>query len=714
MMPSPRPVVPLITAGVTRAQNVNVTYQPQGNEGPVLANVEVVTVFWGTYWEQQAALITDLNGFFKFIVRSSLVKLLAEYSTLTLPNKVGSGTFIGLGTFKGTSTITATDPGGGTASVTDTQVQAALAGWVQTGSVPPSNPNTLYFIFIPPGLTCVDPNGLESCKGMCGYHFSAGSGSGTLYYAVMPTSFCPPCMREKLSTQAPALVPIAGPDTLTVIASHELCEAITDPYWVNVPKPGGGGEWTGTGWFDTLYSEIGDICAVANGVPNTTTLGRYLVQPIWSQRQGRCAVGTRTGIALTGVPGWQSIPVAFSNGDGSFNVTNKPVTGQQVTQFAAWAAESGVRVLTGDFNGDGRTDIALTGVPGWASIPVAFSNGDGSFAVTNASVTDQPVPSFAAWAAESGVRVLTGDFNGDGRTDIALLGVPGQPSIPVALSTGYGSFQVTNDATGDPQVAAFVNWAAQPGVGVLTGDFNGDGLTDIALLGVPGQPSIPVALANGDGSFHVVNTTGDQGVADFAGWAAESGVQALTGDFNGDGLTGIALTGGPGWQSIPVALANGDGSFHVVNTTGDQDVADFATWAAESGVQVLTGDFQGYGYTGIALAGGPGWQSIPVASSTGDGSFRVTNVSIIDQAVTQFAIWAAESGVQIRTGDFNGDGRTDIALMGLPAWQSIPVAFSNGDGSFNVTNVPVTNQPVSDFATWAAQRGVTLATGDFA
>lgn len=127
----------------------------------------------------------------------------------------------------------------------------------------------------------------------------------------------------------------------------------------------------------------------------------------------------------------------------------------------------------------------------------------------------------------------------------------------------------------------------------------------------------------------------------------------------------------------------------------------------------LVGDFQGYGYSGIALTGVPGWQSIPVALSNGDGSFHVLNTTG-DQDVADFATWAAETGVQVLAGDFNGDGRTDVALTGVPGLASIPVAFSNGDGSFNVTNLPVTNQPVSDFATWAAQRGVTLVTGDFA
>jgi hypothetical protein len=54
-------------------------------------------------------------------------------------------------------------------------------------------------------------------------------------------------------------------------------------------------------------------------------------------------------------------------------------------------------------------------------------------------------------------------------------------------------------------------------------------------------------------------------------------------------------------------------------------------------------------------------------------------------------------------GDFNGDGRADIALVrGMPGWNTIPVAFSNGDGTFTVTN-----QNAGDFATWAQGETVT-------
>ena len=80
-----------------------------------------------------------------------------------------------------------------------------------------------------------------------------------------------------------------------------------------------------------------------------------------------------------------SIPVAFANGDGTWNVTNGPVA----DFITSWASAPGVRVVAGDFNGNGLTDLALVRqTPGWGSIPVAFANGDGTWNITNGPVAD--------------------------------------------------------------------------------------------------------------------------------------------------------------------------------------------------------------------------------------------------------------------------------------------------------------------------------------
>jgi len=65
-----------------------------------------------------------------------------------------------------------------------------------------------------------------------------------------------------------------------------------------------------------------------------------------------------------------------------------------------------VKLLTGDFNKDGKTDIALVRQePGWGSVPILFANGNGSWRETN-----NGLPHAAAWAATRGVQLLTGNF----------------------------------------------------------------------------------------------------------------------------------------------------------------------------------------------------------------------------------------------------------------------------------------------------------------
>ena len=397
----------------------------------------------------------------------------------------------------------------------------------------------------------------------------------------------------------------------------------------------------------------------------------------------------KADIALTGPSGWGSVPVAFSNGNGTFRITNRGVV-----NLASWAATAGVQVLTGDFNGDGKTDIALTGPSAWTTIPVAFSNGDGTFIVTNYGVPYAP-----GWAATANVKVVAADINADGKTDIALTGGAGWTSLPVAFSNGDGTFNVTN-----LPIANFGTWAAAADVKVVPGDFNGDKRTDIALTGVPGWTSIPVAFSNANGTFNVTN----QFVGDFGAWSATAGAQPLAGDFNADGKTDIALTGASGWSTLPVAFSNGSGGFSISN----QPIGDFASWAANFRRPIFdlitaTGSFMKAPLQpAVQAAVQP---AVRTATAVRAGT------AIVDPRFAEPRIAEPKIAVPIRTfsvtptrltGDFNGDGRADIALTGVSGWSTLPMAFSNGDGTFRVTN-----QPIVDFASLSVAANV--LPGDF-
>jgi len=214
--------------------------------GPVLTAVEVFTIFWGPAWQTaQAALVTQVNGFFDFILASALIDQLAEYSVGH--NVIGHG--------KRTGTITVTTPALKT-SVSDTAIQHMLQTEISSNAgVPSPSPQTLYFIYLPPGVKVVQ-GGSASCTGFCGYHNDI---SGQIFYAVMPYPGCAGCTGG-----------LAVLDALTSTSSHELCEAITDP----IP---------GQGWYDDTNGEIGDICAW-----KTKKIGAYTVQLEWSNKLNQC------------------------------------------------------------------------------------------------------------------------------------------------------------------------------------------------------------------------------------------------------------------------------------------------------------------------------------------------------------------------------------------------------------------------------------------
>jgi hypothetical protein len=214
--------------------------------GPLIPNVQIFTIFWGKLWGSNASskqMMTNLNQFFTAIVLSPLLDQLAEYSR--------PGQAIGHGSFLGTKLININAPSG---SITDSAIQSQLKKWIKAKTVPPPGKNTLYFIYLDPGVISIMGGG-KSCQNYCGYH----NNTGKVYYAVMPYPSCSGCLGG-----------LQAFDALTATSSHEMCEAITDP----VP---------GKGWYDNINGEIGDICAW-----NFKKVAGYTVQLEWSNQQNKC------------------------------------------------------------------------------------------------------------------------------------------------------------------------------------------------------------------------------------------------------------------------------------------------------------------------------------------------------------------------------------------------------------------------------------------
>ena len=232
------------------------------------------------------------------------------------------------------------------------------------------------------------------------------------------------------------------------------------------------------------------------------------------------------------------------------------------------------QVSTGDFNGDGKTDLMRVGA---TSTYTHLSNGDGNYTqylYTNAGSTNFGT-NLNIW------QVSTGDFNGDGKTDLMRVGAT---QAYTYFSNGDGSYTPVIYNYGNINFGADLNvWQ------VSTGDFNGDGKTDLMRVGAT---QAFVYLSNGDGTYsQIVNNYGGANFgANLSVW------QVSTGDFNGDGKTDLLRVGA---TEAYTYLSNGDGTFSqiIFSYGGANFGSDLSVW------QVSVGDFNGDGKTDLMRVG---------------------------------------------------------------------------------------------------------------
>src|SRR5262245_43902948 len=156
----------------------------------------------------------------------------------------------------------------------------------------------------------------------------------------------------------------------------------------------------------------------------------------------------------------------------------------------------------GDFNGDGKADLAV-GNSGSNSVGIRLGDGRGGFAV---------MPDVAVGGSPQ--RLAVGDFNRDGLLDFAAT-TQDDDTVSIRLGNGIGGFINAPDV-------AIAFFGSPPAVAV--GDFNGDGFLDLAVSPVTNN-AVSIRLGNGAGGF-TSKPDVPFGANPFA---------VVVGDFNGDG-----------------------------------------------------------------------------------------------------------------------------------------------------------------------------------
>ena len=394
------------------------------------------------------------------------------------------------------------------------------------------------------------------------------------------------------------------------------------------------------------------------------------------------------------------------------------------------------------------TGSATIGAPsGTASLSV-----NGQTATSAKLVLDPATGTFVAGgtgtlALSPSATPVIADFNGDGIPDMAYTDYASTIALHVLLgSTPAGSFQADTSSTNVTSGCYTVNQ-------VVAGDFNGDGVSDVAVscINVNGSEQVLVALGNGDGTFQNPNQL-----------ASPTGPFLLTGDMNHDGKLDLVVvnpSSGSGVGQFSVYLGNGDGTFTASTVTSfplasgalpDFEIADidgdgYPDFVAMNYVpSTTTGSIDIYrnqSNTLYGVSGGSGantptysiglqastfaYQQLTLGDVNGDGlpdlvtDYAVTSSSTPEVGVTAYLNTSKPGSIAFQAGpnntvpsvvtsfaaaDFNGDGLADIALeipcssCSLPG-SNVQVLTGDGTGNFaaTYTNLQTTSNTVGTF-----------------
>jgi hypothetical protein len=321
--------------------------------------------------------------------------------------------------------------------------------------------------------------------------------------------------------------------------------------------------------------------------------------------------GSKPSLAVATIAGTY---ILVNNGNGKFKAAQgyEPVS---------------TGVVLADFNGDGKADLAVAGgnldEGGSGGVTIIFGKGHGAFATPTAYV-----------AAPNLGSVTVGDFNGDGKPDLAATGNDGGP-LAILLGDGKGHFSQP----------AFYDFAQELG-SIASGDFNRDGKLDLAVVTGLRFLSVQILLGNGDGTF----TPGK--AYRFTG----GGGRLALADFNDDRILDIAVSSS---RTVSILLGNGDGAFKHAST-----------YAADGGLAVA--DFNGDGKLDLAVTNS-GNGTVSIYLGYGNGTFK--NTASYSLAFNPSAVAVA---------DFNGDGKVDLAVGAAPRMGAgdMEILLGNGDGTF--------------------------------
>ena len=373
-----------------------------------------------------------------------------------------------------------------------------------------------------------------------------------------------------------------------------------------------------------------------------------------------------------------TISILDGNGDGTFQ-----------PQYTIAAGNSPYDVISGDFNGDGN-DLAVTD-EGSNQVEVLLSNGNGTFAKEKYPVGSKPT------------QIVSGDLiTGDSNADLVVANY-GSNTVSILLGNGNGTFQ-----------SQYTVAVGQDPHNIALADLTGNGNLDL-IVSCPTPDKVKVLMGNGNGTFGA-----PQALPLGSSQVPES---VVTGNFSGDGVPDIAVALNYDNGGVQMILNNGNGTFaagqRIDNSGGypssieavsmsNNSIPDLVVTSinAESNVvQVFPNNGNGTFGDPVTSHIGQSPTFVISADLTGDGApdlLVATVNNAVDVVLNESQFATASNGVLTITGDesqntisvTDNSGAVTATLNGINAGPfdgltGISVSAGGGEGTLNLSSVPI-------------------------
>jgi hypothetical protein len=313
----------------------------------------------------------------------------------------------------------------------------------------------------------------------------------------------------------------------------------------------------------------------------------------------------------------------------------------------------------GDFDGDGKTDFAV--------IQRLSSNGPWTWWINNSSSDTFTTLSFGLSPRDV---PQPGDFDGDGRDDIAMY-------RDSPLTGEVSSYYIIQSSTNTVRIIPF----GQPGDIPMTEDYDNDGKDDLSVWRAPATNSTGQATW-----FYLGSSNNPNNNLTYVPFGMRYGTQTdqvdkpYPGDFDGDGRADFRVSRR---VDTSVTSLSTPAIFYTLTASGNYSY-DYWGWAGD---RTLPGDYDGDGKTDLAVARGFNTSGTPI-------TWYIRYASGAPDSVSQWGIGVADNFAQ---GDYDGDGITDQAVYRRAGEYNFYVRRSS-DQSMQVyhlgdsnNNIPVVN-----------------------